>query len=315
MMPDSCRTGGNLVRVASNPSRPYNGYSNNCLIRVDAVMSPATPLAKPFAKPITQCPYCDHVSPPGSKFCGECGAALHLMPCPHCGAVNDITVNTACYRCHGELRKVAPAALTTVAAPTPAATQIEPASPQPDAIIELIAGPPARHRPHALVVGIVLVAFIAAAYFAYRQRSTLDVREPARVEMPPASRAADKVDKIFDGKTDTNAISGTIVKTPAEGAPAVTPSAATTAPAQKNNPANGATAPPVELIASKPGVEQGRESVVPSKTPPAASRSNAAKAGTRADANTGLEKRAPAIGPCTEAVAALGLCTPDPSKR
>ncbi|MDO8304043.1 MAG: zinc ribbon domain-containing protein [Sedimentisphaerales bacterium] len=82
--------------------------------RTDA-MSTATSLAKPLIRPITLCPYCDHVSPEGSKFCGACGAALHLMPCPHCGAVNDITVVTACYRCHSDLHENA-----TVVLPPPA---------------------------------------------------------------------------------------------------------------------------------------------------------------------------------------------------
>ena len=292
-------------------------------------MSPATSLAKPFAKPITQCPYCDHVSLPGSKFCGECGAALHLMPCPQCGAVNDITVNTACYRCHSELREGAAAALNTLAAPTPPGTQIESGSPPQEVVGhvvgtvvgevvgEVIAEPPARQRPHALVVGIVLVAFAAASYFAYRQRSVLEVREPALVEAPPAS-AATKFDRNADLKTDTNAIIGTIgtvVKTPGEGPPIVSSPAATTPPAQKSSPANGAAAVPAELIATKPNAESRRESAAPSTTPPAISRSNTAKPSPRPELANGLEKRAPAIGPCTEAVAALGLCTPDPSKR
>ncbi|MBY0234202.1 MAG: zinc ribbon domain-containing protein, partial [Burkholderiaceae bacterium] len=47
----------------------------------------------------TQCPYCEHVSPEGSKFCNECGAALHLRPCAHCGALNDVSLVEACGRC------------------------------------------------------------------------------------------------------------------------------------------------------------------------------------------------------------------------
>ena len=152
-------------------------------------MSSAKSISHSFARPITQCPYCDHVSPPGSKFCGECGAALHLLPCPHCGAVNDITQKTACYRCHGELREGAGAALNTLPAPTSSETQIESVSRPPnvarDVIGEVIAEPPVGQRPHWLVVGIVLMAFVAAGYFAYRQRSLLDVPEPARVAAPP----------------------------------------------------------------------------------------------------------------------------------
>ena len=290
-------------------------------------MSPATSLAKPFAKPITQCPYCDHVSLPGSKFCGECGAALHLMPCPQCGAVNDITVNTACYRCHSELREGAAAAVNTLAAPTPPETQIESVSPPQEVVGhvvgnvvgevvgEVIAEPPAHQRPHALVVGIVLVAFAAASYFAYRQRSVLEVREPALVEAPPPASAATKIDRNADLKTETNAIIGTIVRTPGEDPPIVSSPAASTPPAQKSSRANGAAAVPAELIATKPNAESRRESAAPSTTPPAIPRSNTAKPSPRPELANGLEKRAPAIGPCTEAVAALGLCTPDPSKR
>lgn len=288
-------------------------------------MPPAKSLPHPFARPITQCPYCDHVSPPGSKFCGECGAALHLLPCPHCGAVNDITVKTVCYRCHGELREsAAPAlytqpSLNTLPAPTSSATQIESVSSlrnvARDVMGEVIAEPPVRQRPHWLVVGIVLIAFVAAGYFAYRQRSVLEVREPARVVAPPASSTT-KTDNSADGKTDTNAIRGAIVKMPLESSPDVSPPATATAPAKKSSAASGAAAPAVELIPTKPGAESRRESAALLKTPtPATPRSNAAKAGTRAETSTGLEKRAPTIGPCTEAVAALGLCSPDPSKR
>ena len=249
------------------------------------------------------------------------------MPCPQCGAVNDITVNTACYRCHSELREGAAAALNTLAAPTPPGTQIESVSPPQEVVGhvvgnivgevvgEVIAEPPARQRPHALVVGIVLVAFAAASFFAYRQRSVLEVREPVLVEAAPPASAATKVDRNADLKTDTNAIIGTIVRTPGEGPPIVSSPAATTPPAQKSSPANGAAAVPAELIATKPNAESRRESAAPSTTPPAISRSNTAKPSPRPELANGLEKRAPAIGPCTEAVAALGLCTPDPSKR
>src|SRR4051812_48131511 len=53
---------------------------------------------RPLVKLRTQCPYCDHLSPVDSKFCNECGAALHLRPCPHCGAVNDLTTTSVCAR-------------------------------------------------------------------------------------------------------------------------------------------------------------------------------------------------------------------------
>jgi hypothetical protein len=33
------------------------------------------------------CAYCDHPNPVGTNYCNDCGAALHLKPCRHCGAI------------------------------------------------------------------------------------------------------------------------------------------------------------------------------------------------------------------------------------
>ena len=48
------------------------------------------------------CSFCQHSNPPGSKFCNVCGAPLYLGPCPHCGAVNEVTAS-ACHQCAGRL--------------------------------------------------------------------------------------------------------------------------------------------------------------------------------------------------------------------
>ena len=86
------------------------------------------PSAKPNLRPITECPYCAHLSPPQSKFCNDCGAALNLLPCPHCGAINDITLQSDCSRCQGSLLADGLAALIAeVAEPRPA--EPEPAFP------------------------------------------------------------------------------------------------------------------------------------------------------------------------------------------
>lgn len=274
-------------------------------------MSAATSLAKPLVRPITLCPYCDHVSPAGSKFCGACGAALHLMPCPHCGAVNDITVTTVCYRCHGDLQENA-----TVVLPSPApAEPVEPETTQAEATPYVMAEPAARQRPHALVVGIVLMAFAAASYYAYRQRTAMNARESAPTEAKSPG-AAD---------TGANTGTGTIIKAPpiAVGKPQPAP------------------AVPADAKGTKPDAEPTRETTVSSAPvaiapATAAMRSNADRSGTgretadsptasanvapdiaraRLDASKGLEKQTPNIGPCTDAVAALGLCTPEPTPR
>lgn len=48
------------------------------------------------------CPFCEHGNPADAKYCSECGGALHLAPCPRCGAVN-LTTAAACYQCRGTL--------------------------------------------------------------------------------------------------------------------------------------------------------------------------------------------------------------------
>ena len=48
------------------------------------------------------CRFCEHSNPAGSKFCNQCGGQINLLPCPHCGAVRDVTAKT-CYKCQGQL--------------------------------------------------------------------------------------------------------------------------------------------------------------------------------------------------------------------
>jgi hypothetical protein len=50
----------------------------------------------------TECSFCDHTNPAGSKFCNGCGGPLHLAQCPHCNALNDKTA-TACHKCQAPL--------------------------------------------------------------------------------------------------------------------------------------------------------------------------------------------------------------------
>ena len=51
---------------------------------------------------LRQCPFCENVNPPNSKFCNACGVRLHAALCPHCGAVNVLSA-TACVNCAAEL--------------------------------------------------------------------------------------------------------------------------------------------------------------------------------------------------------------------
>ena len=289
-------------------------------------MTSATSLAKPFSKPITQCPYCDHVSPPGSKFCGECGAALHLLPCPHCGAVNDITIAKSCYRCHGELPELSAAKPAPAPPPEPDPLLPDTSAPITATYTELAAESSARQRPHLWVVGIVLVAFAAASYYAYRQRSALTPSEnpmgenaPSEKKMPAPASTATLPIKTSDPTTAPSASVPPAVKTIAKDMAPIVPATAAKPDAspvpRRETTSTDTAAPPIALP-------------VPSSTASPTPRTSSNRAAARRDAaNTpaiappsadpfkNINQNKPNIGPCTEAVAALGLCTLDPNAR
>ena len=73
-----------------------------------------------------QCPFCNHASPAGAKYCNNCGSPLHLKPCNQCEAIND-QVASDCYSCGTEFpvlstvpeaASVSPALSTTAASAT-----------------------------------------------------------------------------------------------------------------------------------------------------------------------------------------------------
>jgi hypothetical protein len=45
-----------------------------------------------------QCTFCDHANPPASKYCTACGARLRVIACASCKALNDVNAG-ACYQC------------------------------------------------------------------------------------------------------------------------------------------------------------------------------------------------------------------------
>lgn len=59
-----------------------------------------------LATPIARCGVCAQSNPPDAKFCNQCGAQLHLVPCVHCGAINDLKA-TMCYQCKAVLSGMA----------------------------------------------------------------------------------------------------------------------------------------------------------------------------------------------------------------
>lgn len=246
-----------------------------------------------------QCPYCDHDNPAESKFCNACGAVLHLAPCPKCGAVNDKGA-AQCYRCHHVLSFGGVAALSAPpAAPEPAqivapATVVVDAAARyakkdPKAAIDVVATEPASsHRPPAIAIAIVLIAFAVASYYAWRQRATITKPEP--VVATPAD----------------NAGGGAINKVPGAVTTAAPPRVQSAA--ERSNPSAEKAAAAIE--SARAAVPPTAPALAASTTPtPPASAEDAPRLARRRPSPPVAEKQVPSPGPCTEAIAALGLCT------
>lgn len=246
------------------------------------LMSPATALARP----LNQCPYCDHVSPANSKFCNECGAALHLKPCQHCGAVNDVTLTSVCARCNGALNEGTAVALVEAAQP-----QMSPERPMTavDSLPWQEARPAlaARTSPPLRLLLIAALALGGLGLYAFQHK-------PA----PPSPSAVSPAPAAVEAKA-------VALTAPAiAAAPAAVP-ARIDEPAQPVESAAAVTAVVTAAVAAEPPA-QGR--------PAAAPRSAARPPRTSPAQGSNVEPPPPNIGPCTDAVAALGLCTPAPRR-
>ena len=263
---------------------------------------------------LTLCQYCEHANPADAKFCTGCGAPLHLIPCPQCGAVNQKTSKT-CYQCHGELRES-----TEILLASAPATASEEAAGNADSTAMLASlyasPPPTPQRQPLFVVAIIFVAFAAAAYFAYQQRSPVDAQKTTetatRPENPPTSSKTTE-------PAATNASVGIINMAPPAMKPAVAPTPAPEVLVEK--PASLPSVEPGEAggqsqrqSTGTPRVRTSRRSVPAEPVISAESPGTAGGGRTVPSAASGIEKPSPRTGPCTEAIAALGLCTSGPTK-
>jgi len=227
---------------------------------------------------MNSCPYCEQGNPADAKFCNACGGALHLMPCPRCGAVSDVTA-TVCYQCNGQLRGRKTDALD---AALPAA---ETSRPVP------------RWRSPLIVGTAALVAITVLGYYGYRQSSPVDVRQPpaASSEAGDRSGPAGAGAIVLDGQAG-----GTVRAKADDGAESARPAFSPPTPLVDQAPAAAserrADRPPLEL-------RQAKAAAGPIGRPQATA---ARKAGVQAPARQEV---------CTEAVAALGLCTMTPEER
>jgi hypothetical protein len=257
----------------------------------------------PTARSNAQCPYCDHLSPVGSKFCNDCGAALHLRPCPHCGSVNDVTLNTHCSRCNGDLG--------FAEHDSPAAEETEPEQVQLSAVLEPPpSSPPAFAADNAAsltqpakpsrapLIGFALLALAAAAYFGWRN-------DPA-----PAQRVAH-----IEARPDTGVIDKPTIVRPAASAPEQVASAPEPAESKEAAAAPAFAASLAKLNPPGAGRPSSRREAAMAPATAAASPAAERNSYSVRPPSEGLDLKQPNIGSCTDAVAALGLCTQESNPR
>ena len=213
---------------------------------------------------------------------------MRVARCPHCGALNEITA-TACHQCAGNPRAEHPRA--------------EPRTAH-------------RGRLTVMIGAAALGVFAASAYYAYRW--VADTRA-----VPIADKAGDAGAPVA---------TGTVVESPVPVAPASPTPAAVVAPAAAPATPPG-TVPPVRPGTAIPGGASRPETGPPTRSPATTadqrrgdaaakdSSSGVAAAAPAAvprprtsEAAAGFELQQPRVGPCTEAVAALGLCKREPTQ-
>jgi cytoskeletal protein RodZ len=254
---------------------------------------------------LTRCKYCEHSNPADAKFCNACGATLTLAPCPHCGAVNQVTA-AACYQCHGELLGSRPDALD---APLPAAE---------------ISKPSLRPPSRAIVGTAVLAAVAVFGYYAYRQH--------LRVDVPPLPAASNEANvrgvPVEAGAIGRDAAAG--ATKPAEAGNSAGSTGTATSPSE-TPPARTASAPANQRRTPRQPVDSPQEAAASATAIARPQTTNAgepctdrvaalglctpvqrkeAKAATAVPAAVARPQATNAGEPCTVAVAALGLCTP-----
>jgi hypothetical protein len=153
----------------------------------------------------------------------------------------------------------------------------------------------ARRRRAATVIGTAALAAVgAASYFVFDQRQLVD-----------ASKAPSVTGEVKGGGDSAKAASpASSDRTSAE----ATPSGSAAPPLSR---VTHGVAPTQQGSASRPGGAAQREGPVTSAAPAVTT-----SAGARPETSAGIERPPPnRLGPCTDAVAALGLCAPEPTQR
>ncbi len=303
----------------------------------------------------SRCRFCDYSgapSPGAPEFCKACGSPFRLAPCPSCAAVNELTA-TECYKCHCKLAFAADpvepeiisadlvesssapvieavpessvgssrdgaAAKTGVYFPSLASIKtIEPSSIVPEVRFNKTAGT------------ILVLVIVVAGLVGYRRYTT-----PDSVNQPESAAInAGTIQKAIPTAPPTP-------PTPAAVAPAAPSALALPSPAtvstdsaaSKTNVKSAAVETPAESTANvetnqvatqKNGrSNESRERRRNRQTSAGAASNDSSLAQRQSSAQSNpptttptTRPTPPPVRPCTEAVAALGLCSPDSTPR
>jgi len=281
----------------------------------------------------TRCRYCEHGNPADSKFCSACGGALqlsrHLASCLRCGTVNPVKATVCCW-CNDEL----PGRRTDAPAPSSPAAEVS---------------RPLLRWPSRVIAGTaVLAAIVVLGYHSYRQRSLAEAPQPPDSSSEASGRGA----PAGAGVIGRNAAAGNTKSAKDDkGAglisPAAPPSGIPLAPparAVADQPRAGrqsvesrearataaAIARPQATSAGRAGGQGpppqacseavaalalcAASPVQKKEAETAAAVEEAIKRPQTTDAGKAGGQEPPVLRPCTEAIAALGLCTPRPTQ-
>jgi hypothetical protein len=171
----------------------------------------------------------------------------------------------------------------------------------------------------AVILGIAVLAVAAAsAYYFYRwlvdiPPTAIATENAGKGGSPVATRVLVEAGTAPSAKAPTGA-SSTVALTPPLGAPAPESSVPAVRPGTVTA-ARGDAGGPASMTRS-PGADQRRHGAEGGSLPqPPAPAAPAAVARPRtSEAGPGFELQKPRLGPCTEVVAALGLCTQEPAQ-
>lgn len=237
-------------------------------------------------------PYCQHENKPGARFCADCGAPLHLKPCAKCGKVDDVTAK-ACSTCNTAFP---PIKLAEYSSGDPAATppptefhqqgkpEFSVEKPKPDQKAQMTSAVPL----------VVIALFAGGVPLLWMNRGNLPSHG--------GSGSESGIAPVFTPQKPA------VQTLPAPVAPPQTlPASASDLPAATETPAS------LPQIQTRPDLAEAQNTKVairPKISSETKGNKQTSKADMGPDRKTGasLAPTSAPTRPCTDAVAALGLC-------